>query len=367
MSSVTNQVAIDRALDDVREAVRAAAADGRALHLVGGGTKTFYGEPCEGDELRLDAVRGIVSYEPSELVIQVRCGTPLAEVHEALAAHGQMLAFEPPAFGPTATIGGVVAAGLSGPRRASAGAVRDFVLGATIVDAQGRVLRFGGQVMKNVAGYDVSRLMCGSLGILGPIVEVSLKVLPQPMREASVRLALDAVDAIETMNRWCAQPLPISATRWCDGEAWVRFSGAAPAVEAALARFGREHGAGRIDDDEAVHRWRALREHDDAFFAGDEALWRLSLPSTAPSLALPGRVLVEWAGAQRWLRSDAPAARIRAECERVGGSATLFRGGDRSVGVFHPLPEANRRVHEGLKRAFDPAGLFNRGRMYPGL
>ncbi len=368
-SSVTNapRATSDRALEDLCEAVRAAAADGRRLRLVGGGTKDFYGERCLGDELRLGALRGIVSYEPTELVIQVRCGTPLDEVQEALAAHGQILAFEPPAFGAGATIGGVVAAGLSGPRRASAGAVRDFVLGATIVDAQARVLRFGGQVMKNVAGYDVSRLMCGSLGILGPIVDVSLKVLPRPMREASVRLALDAADAIGTMNRWCAEPLPISATRWCDGEAWVRFSGAAPAVESALARFEREHGATRLDVDEAAHRWRALREHDDAYFAGDEALWRLSLPSTAPWLELPGRVLVEWAGAQRWLRSDAPAAHIRAACERVGGSATLFRGGDPSIGVFHPLPEANRRVHQRLKHVFDPAGLFNRGRMYPEL
>lgn len=366
MSTVVDASA-DRALSRLRDAVRAAAADGRALRLVGGGTKDFYGEAPQGEALSLAGLRGIVSYEPTELVLQVRCATPLDEVHEALAAHGQMLAFEPPSFGAAATIGGVVAAGLSGPRRASAGAVRDFVLGATLVDAQARVLRFGGQVMKNVAGYDVSRLLCGSLGILGPIVDVSLKVLPRPMCEASVRLALDPSEAILTMNRWCGQPLPISATRWHDGEAWVRFSGAAPAVEAALARFAREHGATRLDDDEAAHRWRALREHQDAFFAGDAPLWRLSLPSTAAWLDLPGDVLVEWAGAQRWLRSQADASRIRAECERAGGSATLFRGGDRSAGVFPPLPEGNRRVHRALKRAFDPSGLFNPGRLYPDL
>ena len=366
MSAVVDASA-DRAVSDLRDAIRAAALEGRAVQLVGGGTKDFYGQAPKGDALSLAALRGIVSYEPTELVLQVRSATPLHEVHEALAAHGQMLAFEPPAFGAGATIGGVVAAGLSGPRRASAGSVRDFVLGATIVDAQARVLRFGGQVMKNVAGYDVSRLLCGSLGILGPIVDVSLKVLPRPMHEASVRLALDARAAIETMNRWCAQPLPISATRWHDGEAWVRFSGAAPAVEAARARFAREHGATRIDDDEASHRWRAVREHEDAFFAGEVPLWRLSLPSTAPWLDLPGSVLVEWAGAQRWLRSNAEAARIRAECERVGGSATLFRGGDRSAGVFPPLSEANLRVHRALKRAFDPSGIFNPGRLYPDL
>ncbi len=203
MSTVTESD-VDRELATVREAIRAAAADGRALRLVGGATKDFYGETPSGEALDMRGLRGIVSYEPTELVLQVRCGTPLAEVEEALAAHAQMLAFEPPAFGKAATIGGVVAAGLSGPRRASAGSARDFVLGTTIVDAQARVLRFGGQVMKNVAGYDVSRLMCGSLGILGPIVDVSLKVVPRPMRETSVRLALAADEAIDALNRWCA-------------------------------------------------------------------------------------------------------------------------------------------------------------------
>ncbi|MDT3678184.1 MAG: glycolate oxidase subunit GlcE [Burkholderiaceae bacterium] len=366
MSTVIDS-GVDRALATVREAIRAAAAGGRALRLVGGATKDFYGEAPAGEALDLRGLRGIVSYEPTELVLQARCGTPLAEVEDALAVHGQMLAFEPPAFGEGATIGGVVAAGLSGPRRASAGSARDFVLGATIVDAQARVLRFGGQVMKNVAGYDVSRVMCGSLGILGPIVDVSLKVVPRPMREASVRLALAADETIDALNRWCAEPLPISATCWREGEAWLRFSGATPAVDAALARFARERGATRIDDDEAAHRWRALREHEDSFFEGEGALWRLSLPSTARWLDLPGRVLVEWAGAQRWLRSDTDPSRIRAACEAVGGTATLFRGGPRSVGVFHPLPEGNRRVHRELKRAFDPTGLFNRGRMYPDL
>lgn len=357
----------DAALDEVRDAIRSAAAHGRSLRLRGGGTKDFYGEAPVGDPLELHRVRGIVAYEPTELVLHVRCGTTLAEIDEALAAHGQMLAFEPPAFGPGATIGGVVAAGLSGPRRASVGSVRDFVLGATLVDAQGRVLRFGGQVMKNVAGFDVSRLLCGSLGILGPIVDVSLKVLPRPMHECTLRLALDAGEAIEAMNRWCAQPLPVSATRWCEGEAWVRFSGAAPAVEAAAGRFERECGAKRFDAHEAAHAWRALREHEDDFFAGDRALWRLSVPSTAPWIDLPGPTLIEWAGAQRWLRSDEPASRIRAACERAGGTATLFRGGDRSAGVFHPLPAPNLRVHRNLKQAFDPSAMFNRGRLYPDL
>lgn len=360
----------DPSVAGVCEAIRAAARDGRALRLIGGGTKDFHGQVLAGEPLGLGGVRGIVSYEPTELVMRVRCGTPLAEVHEALDAHAQMLAFEPPAFGDAATIGGVVAAGLSGPRRASAGAVRDFVLGVTIADGQGQLLRFGGQVMKNVAGYDVSRVMCGSLGILGPIIDVSLKVLPRPQREASMRLTLDAGAVIGTMNRWRVESLPVSATRWHDGEARVRFSGAPAAVDAALARLADRHGAVRIADDEAAQGWHDLREQTDPFFSGvtpQAPLWRLSLPSTAAWPELPGHWLLEWDGALRWLRTDADAGRIRAECERLGGTAMLFRGGDRAVGVFHPLRDINRRVHRELKQAFDPAGVFNPGRMYASL
>lgn len=360
----------DRPVAAVCEAIRAAARDGRALRLIGGGTKDFLGQVLAGDRLELGGVRGIVSYEPTELVLRVRCGTPLAEVHEALAAQGQMLAFEPPAFGDAATIGGVVAAGLSGPRRVRAGAVRDFVLGVTIADGQGQLLRFGGQVMKNVAGYDVARVMCGSFGILGPILDVSLKVLPRPQRETSVRLALDADEVIGVMNRWQGEPLPVSATCWRDGEARVRLSGAPAAVDAALARFTDGHGATPIDADEAEHGWRELREQTDPFFSeglSATPLWRLSLPSTAAWPELPGRWLLEWGGALRWLRSDAEAGRIRAECERLGGTVMLFRGGDRAVGVFHPLREVNRRVHRQLRQAFDPAGMFNPGRMYAAL
>lgn len=359
--------ASDPALAELRDRVRAAAAARRPLCIRGGGTKDFYGEAPVGDRLDVRGFRGIVSYEPTELVVSARCGTPLADVEAALAERGQMLAFEPPAFGPSATIGGVVAAGLAGPRRASAGAVRDFVLGATLLDASGNVLRFGGQVMKNVAGYDLSRLACGSLGILGPILEVSLKVLPVPASECSVRMQMDEGAALQALNQWGGQPLPLSASAWRDGVLTLRLSGAPAAVDAATARLARERGAARLDEAEARAFWTGIREQTDGFFGGPQPLWRLSVPSVAPALGLDGESMLEWGGALRWLRSDAPATEIRAAAARVGASATLFRGGDRAAGVFHPLPPANAALQRRLKDVFDPARLFNPGRMYPGL
>lgn len=359
--------ASDPALAELRDRVRAAAAARTPLCIRGGGTKDFYGQPQAGEPLEMRGWHGIVGYEPTELVITARCGTPLAEVEAALAERGQMLAFEPPAFGAAATIGGVIAAGLSGPRRASAGAARDFVLGATLLDAAGRELRFGGQVMKNVAGYDVSRLACGSLGILGPILEVSLKVLPLPAAEASLRLPIDEAGALRAVNEWGGQPLPLSASAWCEGVLSLRLSGAAAAVEAAAARFEREHGTARLDPAQARAYWAGVREQTDAFFDGAQPLWRLSLPATAPVVDLPGARMFEWGGALRWLRSDASAETVRAAVSRLGGTATLFRGGDRAAGVFHPLAPINAALQRRLKDAFDPARIFNPGRMYPDL
>lgn len=359
--------ASDPALAELRDRVRAAAAARTPLCIRGGGTKDFYGQPQAGEPLEMRGWHGIVGYEPTELVITARCGTPLAEVEAALAERGQMLAFEPPAFGAAATIGGVIAAGLSGPRRASAGAARDFVLGATLLDAAGRELRFGGQVMKNVAGYDVSRLACGSLGILGPILEVSLKVLPLPAAEASLRLPIDEAGALRAVNEWGGQPLPLSASAWCEGVLTLRLSGAAAAVEAAVARFEREHGTARLDPAQARAYWAGVREQTDAFFDGAQPLWRLSVPATAPVVDLPGARMFEWGGALRWLRSDASAETVRAAVSRLGGTATLFRGGDRAAGVFHPLAPVNVALQRRLKDAFDPARIFNPGRMYPDL
>jgi glycolate oxidase FAD binding subunit len=331
----------------------------KPLRIRGGGSKDFYGGPLAGDILDTRAHAGIVSYEPTELVITARCGTPLAELESALAERNQFLACEPPRFG-AATVGGAVAAGLSGPRRASAGSLRDYVLGVKIMDGEGRVLKFGGEVIKNVAGFDVSRLMTASLGTLGLILEVSLKVMPLPVGDATLRFEMPQDKALDSMNRWAGQPLPLVASCWQDGALTLRLSGAQAAVAAACRKLGGEP----LADAAAAEFWNGLREQSAAFFAGDLPLWRLSLPSAAPPLDLPGAVLIEWGGAQRWLRGDADAALLRDAAARAGGHATLFRGGDKSGGVFAPLTPALMEVHRRLKQSFDPYGVFNPGRMY---
>jgi glycolate oxidase FAD binding subunit len=342
-------------IETFQEKIREAAQRRSPLRLRGGGTKDFYGNALRGEILDTRTYAGIVAYEPTELVVTAKCGTLLGELEAALAANQQMLAFEPPQFGAGATIGGCVAAGLSGPRRASAGALRDFVLGVKLVDGRGQALSFGGQVMKNVAGYDVSRLIAGSLGTLGLIAEVSLKVAPTPAHEITLRLEAPQARALELMNRWAGQPLPISATAWHDGELSVRLSGSQAGVRAAATALGGEP----IDDG----FWRGVREHTDRFFAGDEPLWRLSLPSVAPPLGLAGKELIEWNGALRWLKSAASASTVREAALRLKGHATLFRARDKGAGCFAPLEPVLERLQRQLKAAFDPAGILNPGRM----
>jgi glycolate oxidase FAD binding subunit len=344
-------------IEQFREQVLAAAQAKRALRIRGGGTKDWYGQALQGELLDTRAYSGIVDYEPTELVITARCGTPLAEIEAALAQHGQVLAFEPPHFGEGATLGGAIASGLSGPRRAASGAVRDFVLGAKLMDGRGEVLRFGGQVMKNVAGYDVSRLLAGSMGTLGLVLEHSVKVLPRAVSEATIRFEASEIDALRRLNEWGGLPLPVSASCWHDGVLTVRLSGAQAAVDAACRTLGGEG----VPDGRAF--WHSLREQEHPFFAREGALWRLSLPSAASAIVLRGEQLVEWGGAQRWLKSDADAAGIRRAVAAAGGHATLFRGGDKGVGVFQPLAPAVARINERLKAAFDPAHIFNIGRM----
>jgi len=350
---------VSDALKFFSETIRA-ASQSRPLRLRGGGTKDFYGQSFEGEVLDTRACAGVTAYEPTELVVTANCGTGLAELEAALHANRQMLAFEPPYFGAGATVGGMLAAGLSGPRRAAAGAVRDFVLGVTIMDARARVLRFGGTVMKNVAGYDVSRLVAGSMGTLGLILDASLKVLPLPVAETTLRFEMPEDKAIEALNRWAGRPLPISASAWTGSELALRLSGAAAAVRAACEKLG----GGRVGDGEARAYWSGVREHTDPFFRGDIPLWRLSVPSNAPPLALPGAQLIEWGGALRWLATHADARVLREAARRAGGHATLFRGGDKSAGVFQPLEPALAGIHAKLKASFDPDAIFNRGRMY---
>jgi glycolate oxidase FAD binding subunit len=352
----------DSALHDLRGRVIEANAAKTPLQLHGAGTKDFYGECCEGTLLDLRGYSGVVEYEPSELVITARCGTSLSEVESLLARHQQFLAFEPPAFGADPTIGGIIACGLSGPRRSQAGAARDFVLGAVLLSADGQLLHFGGKVIKNVAGFDVARLLCGSLGILGAITEVSLKVLPLPRAEQTLRFEMTAQSALESFNRWAGQPLPISASGWCDGQAWLRLSGAPAALRAARTRLGGE----LLDAALADQWWRSLRDQTHAFFRSAGTLWRLSLPSSAASLAGAGTQLIEWGGALRWCTSDLPASELRAQATAVGGSAQQWRGG--AAGHrFHPLSPTLLAIHRRLKARFDPHGIFNPGRLIADL
>lgn len=365
---------MDTALLHLVDQIRAAAAAGTALRIRGGGSKDFYGQTLQSEILDTRAMKGIVSYEPSELVVTARAGTPLKELEAVLAAQGQHLAFEPPHFGDGATVGGMVAAGLSGPARAALGSVRDHVLGVEMVNGKAERLRFGGQVMKNVAGYDVSRLLAGSLGTLGLISEVSLKALPLPGARATLLFECEQADALRRLNAWSGQPLPVNASSWRmeqgKGRLCVRLCGAVAAVRAARKSMGGEPQ----DDAAAAAEWDALREQTLPFFVlhGEGCLWRLSVPDTSAELDLKlpkASVLLEWAGALRWVKAvDVSAAFLRAAASAVGGTATMFRSGAgviaRHPNVFHPLASPLDRIHRELKKRFDPAGIFNRGRMY---
>jgi glycolate oxidase FAD binding subunit len=343
---------------DLHAQVCAAASRKTPLTIVGSGSKRFYGRAGEGTELQVGGHCGIIYYEPTELVITARTGTPLTELEAALAERGQMLAFEPPHFGPTATLGGTVACGLSGPRRPYAGAVRDFVLGVRLLNGRGEPLRFGGEVMKNVAGYDVSRLMVGALGTLGVLLDISLKVLPQPAEEITLLQRTTPAEALTLMNAWMGQPWPLSAACFGDAGLYVRLSGTAAGVKAARAEIGGDTVS------EGVDFWRQVREHTHVFFAGDVPLWRLAVPANTPPLPLAGRWWLDWGGMQRWLRTEESAAAIRSAAIEAGGHATLFRGGDRREEIFQPLDEPLAKLQRTLKTAFDPDGILNPGRMY---
>ncbi|WP_434695251.1 glycolate oxidase subunit GlcE [Pseudomonas sp. Z1-14] len=335
------------------EQVNRARASDTPLRIQGSNSKAFLGRQVAGEVLDTRAHRGIVQYDPTELVITARAGTPLRELLATLDAAGQRLPCEPPAFGADATVGGMIAAGLSGPRRPWAGSVRDYVLGTRMISGHGHLLRFGGEVMKNVAGYDLSRLLAGSFGCLGVITEVSLKVLPKPRHGLSIRLEMDSREALEKLAEWGRQPLPISAASH-DGDCLrLRLEGGEGSVSAAHQRLGGE----AIDD----QYWTELNEHRLPFFAEDLPLWRLSLPNATGPLDLPGAQLIDWAGAQRWLKTDADT--VQALAREWGGHAVCYRPGATAT-PFQPLAPALLRYHRQLKAKLDPQGLFNPGRMY---
>lgn len=366
---------VEPALQELVARVRAALDDQTPLRIRGGGSKDFYGQELQGEILDTRGHAGIVSHEPSELVVTVRAGTLLAELEAALAEHQQYLPFEPPHFGgesagggpSLATVGGMVASGLNGPARASVGAVRDYVLGAQLLNGKAELLTFGGQVMKNVAGYDVSRLLAGSLGTLGVITQVSLKVLPRAVAEATLTFELDEALALARLNAWAGQALPLNASCWHGGALMLRLRGAQAAVESACGKLGGQ----RLDEAQAWRLWQALRDQTAPFFQlqEGEALLRLSVPDSAPALNL-GPTLIEWHGAQRWIKLG-PEQPFPGDADRlseIAGHATLFRvtrAQDKARGVFTPLTAPLGRIHRALKQQFDPASIFNRGRMYP--
>lgn len=356
---------MDPALEALQARIRTAAQAKSPLRIRGGGTKDFYGGALAGDVVDTRVYAGIIDYEPTELVITARAGTSLAAVERAMRARGQMLAFEPPHFAEGGTLGGAVASGLSGPRRAYTGAVRDFLLGVRVLDGTGEYLAFGGRVMKNVAGFDVSRLMAGALGTLGFITEVSLKCLPLPKSELTLGFECAADQAIRMANEWSGQPLPLSAMCYHDGRMQVRLSGAPPAVSAAKARLGGQVVV------EADAFWAGVRDHQHPFFApaasGARSLWRLSVKPTAPYTDLGGEQLIEWGGGLRWLLASdrAEPAKVRTWAASQGGHATLFRAASRGGEVFHPLDKTLSELHRKLRAVFDPHGIFNRGRMLP--
>jgi glycolate oxidase FAD binding subunit len=350
-------------MNEFTDRIQAATAQKIPLAIQGGGSKKWYGQTPQGDVLETRNYAGLIDYDPSELVVTARCGTLLSDLQDALADRQQMFAFEPPSFGSDATIGGVVAAGLSGPRRASAGGLRDFVLGAVLLNGRGERLVFGGQVMKNVAGYDVSRLLAGSMGCLGLILEVSLKVLPKPKSEISLSFDMTQQTALRTLAGWAGKPIPVSASAWEDQKLTIRLSGSEAATTAAKIQTGGE----LLVEADAHQYWRDLREQVHPFFQ-HQTVWRLSLPSTTPMLDWGGNQIIEWGGAQRWLTDTTQTEeQIRHKARAVGGHATLFKGGDKSTGVFQPLPTPVMAIHRRLKAEFDPAGIFNPGRLYPDL
>jgi glycolate oxidase FAD binding subunit len=361
-------------LSDLCEKVATARATERPVCIRGGGTKSFYGEPGERDTvhdiaiLDLAAYQGIINYQPSELVITARAGTLLSDIETALDEQGQMLAFEPPRFGPTSTIGGCIASGLSGPRRMAAGSARDFMLGAKLLDSSGTLLRFGGEVMKNVAGYDVSRLLTGSMGTFGALVEVSIKVSPKPFQETTLVLDADEAQALSYFSKWRGLPLPISATVWSGnqsdsgGRLHVRLSGSEPALHNGVKRIGGE----ALAPVDAAAFWNSLRDQTHPFFRATP-LWRAAVPPKTPPLNA-GPTLIEWNGGQRWLSAVDSGTTFRADVALRGGNATLYHhdiATTPGLPVFHPMEPALRQINLRLKQELDPAGIFNPKRLFP--
>ena len=346
------------ALTLMQDQVYAAVADKTPLRIVGGNSKRYIGRESTGEPVDVSAYSGVVDYQPSELVITVRAGTTVSELQSVLARENQVLASEPPEFDGRATVGGTLACNLSGPSRPWLGSIRDHVLGVRIINGRGEHLRFGGEVMKNVAGYDVSRLMAGAMGTLGILTEVTLKVMPRPETTLTVHREVVASDALRAMNELCRSPLPVTGACWCDGDMYVRLDGPASVVAAAAERIDGKP----LPDDRRF--WSGLREMDLPFFAGAEDLWCISLRATSEHFMPDANWLIDWRGARRWVTSQRDRESIDRHVKNAGGEAWRVRGGDGGGEVFPERSAAYRSMLLRLKQALDPAGIFNPGRLY---
>ena len=344
---------------ELQAQVQAAVHKRQALQIVGGQTKAFYGRPTQGEVLAVNRHCGILEYEPSELVITARAGTPLAAIEATLAQHQQMLSFEPPHFAPSATLGGAIACGVSGARRPFTGSARDSLLGVKMLNGQGESVKFGGVVIKNVAGFDVARLQVGALGTLGVMLEISLKVMPLPSAEHCLSFELPLAKALELMQQWGRQPWPISAACYTAGQLYLRLSGG----ESALAATHRQLGGELLTLAQVEQFWQGLRTQQLAFFQDPAPLWQIFVPSATAILNIPGTWLIDWGGALRWLKSTESADAIFAQAQAAGGHACRFRSAD--GGLLPPLAPALAELNSRIKTACDPWGIFNPGRLYP--
>ena len=345
----------------LQQQVQDAISKRTPLNICGSGSKHFLGRAAHGELLSLSAHRGIVEYDPRELVLTARAGTPLAEIEATLNDAGQMLTFEPPHFGERATLGGTIACGLSGPRRPYAGAARDAVLGCKLLNGKGELLRFGGQVMKNVAGYDVSRLMVGAYGTLGVLLEISLKVLPRPAASLTLMHECTQDEAISRMSRLLSQPMPVDAASFHAGQCYIRIAGSEQAVKHAQKQMGGELL------NTSTPFWHSLREQQLPFFQSGKQLYRVMVKPATPPLSIPGDWLLDWGGAQRWLVSNEPLAAIRERVAAAGGQVSPFRSSNQHGEVFPPLSAPLLNIHQRLKHSFDPQRIFNPDRLYAGL
>ena len=350
----------------LQQQIQSAFENKTACNIIGSASKNFLGNAFPGKEtISTKGHTGIISYDASELVMTVRSGTRLQDINAALTENNQCLPFEPPAYSKDATIGGTIACNLSGPARAYSGAARDFVLGAHIINGKGDDLHFGGQVMKNVAGYDASRLMAGAYGTLGLILDVSLKVLPIAQTEITIKSELPANIAITTINELSAQNLPITASCYFDNHLYIRLNSSEKNALSVCQFICKKISASEIDNSKAF--WLSVKEQQHSFFNTDKTITRLSLPATTQAVEFDGEQLIEWGGALRWLKSDLDIQQIRQTIQQHGGHVSAYRNSSSDSEFFHPLEPGARILHQRLKHAFDPAGILNPGRLYKEL